>query len=54
MSISYLHEGLVALLRERPFVVLDLLRSAYGIDLALTSLTQLDTADLYPVGVPIW
>jgi hypothetical protein len=46
MPLSYLHEGLVALLRERPFVVLDLLRSAHGIELAPVSLLQLDDADL--------
>src|SRR4028119_311929 len=46
MAVSYLHEGLVALFRERPVVLLDLLRSAHGIELAPASLVQLDTADL--------
>jgi hypothetical protein len=34
MAASYLREGLVALFRERPVVLLDLLRSAHGIELA--------------------
>jgi hypothetical protein len=46
MSASYLHEGLVALLRERPVVVLDLLRAVHSIDLTPASLVQLDAADL--------
>jgi hypothetical protein len=46
MSASFLHEGLVALLRERPLVVLELLRTVHGIDLAPASLVQLDAADL--------
>ncbi|HEU4533739.1 MAG TPA: hypothetical protein VFS00_06460 [Polyangiaceae bacterium] len=46
MAPSYLHEGLVALLRERPDVVIDLVREAHRVDLAPASLAHADAADL--------
>jgi hypothetical protein len=43
---SYLHEGLVALLRERPSLLVELVRSAFSIDVDMSAFVLPDTADL--------